>query len=143
MSQHRLGEHARDLPAGRGAADAEHTPPRVAALEPELLVEVNAEVGEVDDPCGRFLGQHSHGRLATEPAAGGQRVRRVQCRGVVRAGCRRDAALREPARAREDRALRDEQHARLRRRAQRSVEPCDTAPDDDQVVVSCKFPTHS
>ena len=50
-----------------------------------------------------------------------------------------DASLSEPARRREHRPLRDDQNAGFSGRAERSVEPGDTAADDDEVVSSVSF----
>ena len=132
--------------AGLRAADAVHAPARMAALEPELLVEGDAEVGEVDDPRGRLLRQRAHGALAAEPRPATSVSSACSSGASSARGRGRDAALREPARRGQHRPLRDEQDAALGRRAERSVEAGDAAADDDQVVVSvmsAKFPTAS
>ena len=143
MREHGPREHLRDLASRLRAADAVHAAPRMAALEPELVVERHAEVGEVDDPRRRLLRQRPHGALAAE-AAPGASVSAAWSSGASSGARRRgDAALREPARRRQHRALRDEQDAGLGGRAECPVEPRDAAADDDEVVLLGKFPTHS
>ena len=105
MRAHPFGENARDLLPGRRAARVEDARERMAALPAGLVLEVDAQVDQVDDPRRRFLGQDAHGARPAEAAAGAQRVLRVQRRRV--AGTRRggDAALGEIARRREQRAF--------------------------------------
>ena len=74
MRERALGQRACDSLAGRGAAGADDSPPRVASLEAEPVVELDARVDEVDDPRGRVLGQGSHGARAAETPAGAERV---------------------------------------------------------------------
>ena len=106
---------------------------RMAALPAGLVLEVDAQVDQVDDPRRRFLGQDAHGARPAEAAAGAQRVLRVQRRRV--AGTRRggDAALGEIARRREQRAFRDQLDVCFRGGAQRSVEAGDAGADDDEI----------
>ena len=47
MGEHALDEHSRDAVAGRGATRVNDAPPAVAALEPEVVVEPDAELDEV------------------------------------------------------------------------------------------------
>ena len=130
-----LREDARDLASRLRAADAVHAPPRVAALEPELVVERHAEVGEVDDPRRRLLRQRAHGALAAEAAPGAQRVLRVELRRVVRT---RSPRRRLPARASSTTSAPGPSRRAgrgLGGRAERSVEAGDAAAHDDQVVL--------
>ena len=128
----------RELPgdplAGRGPAGMDDSTPRVAAFEAEPLVELNARVGQVDDPGGRLLGQGAHGARAAQPPAGAERVLLVQSGGVVRPDRGRDATLRQPARRREDGPLRDDRDASLGRCGERRGQTGDAGPDDDDVV---------
>ena len=111
----------------------------MSALEAEFHVEVDPEVGEVDDPRLRLFGEDAYSRLAAEPAPGAQRVLRVQLGRVVRAGGGGNAALREPTRACEDRPFREDEDARFGARAQGSGKPCNPAADNDQVVFAFHF----
>ncbi len=61
MGEDPLGELPRD-PVARGCASGVYDPPlRVASLEAESLVELDAEVDEIADPGRRLLGQHGDG----------------------------------------------------------------------------------
>ena len=133
MREHALGEHARDAVSGRGAARMDDAPTAVAALEPEPLVELDAELDEIADARGRLHGQRVHRARAAEPPASTHGVLRMQLGRVVvsHRGC--DAALGERAGRREQRSLRDEEDVRVARRAQRADEARDAAPDDEEV----------
>ncbi len=132
MREHALGELARDAVPGRRAARVDDAPAAVAALEAEAVVELDAELDEVADPRRRLLGQHRDGARAAEPAACSQRVLRVQRRVVVLPDGGRDAALREQARRREQRPLREHEDVALGGRAERREEAGDAAADDDE-----------
>jgi hypothetical protein len=116
---------------------------RVAPLETKLVVEADTELCEVDDTGRRFNRQRRHCALAAEPPSRAQRVGRVGLGRVVGSCRRRDATLREPARRSQNGALRDDQYTGVGRRAERPEETRDAAAHDDEVVVWCKFPTHS
>ena len=133
MREHALGEDARHPVARRRAARVDDAATPVAALEPEPFVELDAELHEVADACGRLHRQRLDGTRAAEPATRATRVLRVQLGRVVVPDRGRDAALRERARGREQRALRDDQHVGVRRRAQRTEEARDAASDDEEV----------
>ena len=142
MREHALGEHARHPVAGRGAARVDDAATAVAALEPEPLVELDAELDEVADACGRLHRQRVDGARAAEPTPARTRVLRVQLGRVVVSDRGRDAALGERAGRREERALRDEQDVRVGRRAQRADEARDAASDDEEVgsiLGACSF----
>ena len=138
VGEHLLGQDARDPVARRRAARMHDPPPAVASLEPEPLVEDDAELDEILDPRGRLVGQDSNRRRPTEPATRTQRVLRMQCGRVVRTDGRCDATLREQARRGEQRALRQHEHVALGRSAERREEPGDASADDDerQLLVS-------
>ena len=107
---------------------------RVAALAPEVVVELDAELDEVGDPGGRLFGERSHRALAAEAAPGAERVRGMQ-RGRVVVGQRcGDAALRVPAvRACDRRPSRAGGRRRSSAAREGGVQAGDTAADDDQV----------
>ena len=100
MREHALGELPRDAVAGRGAARVHDAAAAVAALEAEAVVELDTELDEIADPRGRLVGQHGDGARPAEPAAGAQRVLRMERRVVVLPDRGRDAALGEQARGR-------------------------------------------
>ena len=137
-----LGEDPRDAVSGRGPACMDHPSTAVAALEPEPLVELDAELYEVSDPRGRLNGQHLDGARAAEAAPRTHGVLRVQFRRVVVTNRCRNAALGERAGRRKERAFRDEQDVRVARRAQCADEPRDAAPDDEEVgsILDARFP---
>ena len=89
---------------------------------------------QVDDPRGRLLGQDAHGARAAQAPAGAERVLLVQSGGVVRPDRGRDAALREPARRREDGPLRDDARRAPRPPRERRGQTGDAGSDDDDVV---------
>ena len=100
----RVGEHARDqrlghAPARLRAADAQHPPPAVGALQAErrltflVGVEDDAVRLEVVDAPDAVLAQHPHGRLVAQAVAGGEGVRDVEVGVVVDGHGGRDAAL--------------------------------------------------
>ena len=70
MCKHGAREHPRDLAPGLRTADAVHAAVRVAALETELVVEADTELGEVDDAGRRLDGQRGDCTLAAEPTPG-------------------------------------------------------------------------
>jgi hypothetical protein len=106
-------------------------PSAVPAFEAEPVVELDAELHEIADPCRRLVREHGHGARATEPATRAQRVLGVQRWIVVLPDRCGDAALREEARRREERSLREDEHVALGRGAQGCEEPRYSAPDDD------------
>ena len=135
-----LGELARDAVARRGAARMHDAPAAVAALEPEAVVELDAELDEVADARGRLVGQHRDGARPAEAAARAERVLGVQRRSVVLPDRRRDPALREEARRREQRPLREHEHVALGGGAERREEPGDAAADDDERQARVSWP---
>ena len=78
MREHALGQDARDLLPGRGAAAWTTRRRECPPSRPGLVVEVDAEVDEVDDPRRRLLGQGADGARAAEAAARAERVLGVQ-----------------------------------------------------------------
>ncbi len=84
--------------AGGGAVAVEDARSRVAALEAEVVVELDAQAAQVVGAGGRLLGQDAHRARPAEPAARAQRVLGVIARIVVRPDRGRDAALGEEAR---------------------------------------------
>ena len=83
MREHALGELSRDAVAGRRAARVDDAAAAVAALEPEPVVELDAELDEIADARGRLVRQHRHGARPAETAAGAKRVLGVERRVVV------------------------------------------------------------
>jgi len=67
----------------------------VAAFEPELVVELDAELEKVGDPCRGLLRENRGCARPREPAAGPQRVLGVQVRAVAEPRGGGDSALRE------------------------------------------------
>ncbi len=132
MREHALGELASDTVSRRSAAGVDDAAPAVAALEPEPLVEVDAELDEVADARRRLVRQHLDGTRPTQPAARAQRVLGVQRRCVVLPHRGGDTALREEARGRQQRALREDEDVALGRRTQGGEETGDPPADDDE-----------
>src|SRR5581483_2467810 len=79
---HARGEHLGDALAGLGPAGVHDPAARMPALPGEARVELDAEVDELRDALRRLAREQLDRALATEPAAGGEGVRRVQ-RGIV------------------------------------------------------------
>ena len=141
MGEHLLGQYARDAVAGRGAARMHDPPSTVASLEPEPLVEDDAELDEILDPSRRLVGQNTNRRRPTEPATGAQRVLRMQFGRVVGTDGRCDTTLREQAGRGEQRPLGQHEHVALGRSTERREEPGDATADDDecQLLVSTRI----
>ena len=93
-----LRKGPRDPLAGRGASGVDDAPVRVSSFEPEPLVELDPHLGEIDDARRRLLGENPDSARTAQPAAGGERIRRVQCGGVAGVECGSDPTLGEPAR---------------------------------------------
>jgi hypothetical protein len=66
----------------------------VPSFPAETFVEANAEAAKLLDATGSGVCQEIHGAAPAQTATRGQRVRRVEGGIVVRADCRRNAALR-------------------------------------------------
>ena len=64
MSEDALRKNTCDSIPGRGAAGMDDAAPAVAALEPEAVVELDSELDEIADPCGRLLGERQQPRSA-------------------------------------------------------------------------------
>ena len=138
MVEHAFGERVRDLASGRRAAGVHDAGARVSAFEPEAGVELDSEIGEVGDARGGFVGEDGDGARAAEPAARRDRVLCVQSWIVVRPDRGGDATLREVARSRLDRALRQHDHVGLVGGAESGVEASDAAADDEEIALrSC------
>jgi len=128
-----LGENGRDrLPRLRPAGV--HDPAvRVPALAPEVVVEADAELDQIGDPCRRLLGQRPDRSRAAEASAGAQGV------GGMKTGCvalterRRHAALRVPAVRARHGSLREQEDVGILGCRKGSDEAGDTAADDEQV----------
>jgi hypothetical protein len=105
----------------------------VAALEPEVVVELDTELEEVANPGRRLSGERRDRARARQAATREQRVLRVELGRVVVADRSCDAALRERARRREQRALRDESDSRVGCSAERGEETGDASTDDQEV----------
>ncbi len=61
VGEHALDEHSRDPVTGRGAARVDDASPTVAAFEPEVVVELDAELDEVANPRRRLSGERCDG----------------------------------------------------------------------------------
>ena len=112
----------------------------MTALEAEALVELDTELHEIADPGGRLFGQHGDGTRTAEPAAGPERVFRMESRIVVLPHRGRDTALGEQARGREQRPLRENENVSLGGSTEGGKEPGDASADDDERelgVVAC------
>ena len=135
MRENTLGQGPRDAVARRRAARMHDAAAAVATLEPEALVELDAQLDEVADPCRRLARERRDRARTREPATGAQRVVRVEGRRIVVAdgGC--DPALRERARRGEERALGENQHVAVGGRTERCEEPRYPATDDEEVDV--------
>src|SRR5215831_17776013 len=105
----------------------------MAALEPEPVVEVDAELDEVCDPRRRLVRQCAHSAWATEATSRPQGVFRVQPGAVVLADSRCDTPLSQEARGRQQRTLGENQHVRLCRRTESRKQARDTSAGDDQI----------
>ena len=141
-----LGERSCHPVAGRGAARVHDAPAAVPALETEAVVEVDAELDEVADPGRRLAGQRGDCARAREPPPGSQRVLGVERRRVVLADGGGDAALRQGARGRAERPLRQHEHLRVGRGAERGEETRDAAAHDEEVdlpLVQCPVTRHA
>ena len=138
MREHALGELPRDAIAGRRSTRMHDATAAVAALEPEAVVELDAELDEVADARRRLVRQDGDGARPAEPAARAERVLRVERRIVVLPHRGRDAALGEEARGREQRPLREHEHVALGGRAQCREQPGDAPADDDERQLSCR-----
>src|SRR5437763_11773472 len=100
MREHGTREYLGDRASRLRAADAVDAAASVPALEPQAVVEMDAEILEVDDSGGRLVRQRAHRALAAKSATRNERVQGMQLRRV--AGVRRGghSTLREPARRR-------------------------------------------
>ena len=132
MGEDALCELARDSIARRRAARVNDASAAVTALEPEALVELDAELDEIADPCRGLLREHRDGARPAQAAARAQRVLGVQRRVVVLPhGCR-DSALGEEARRGEERPLGEDENVALGGSAERREETGDASADDDE-----------
>ena len=135
---HASHERARDLGAGLIAVRVDDAILRVRRLAPELepaaRIEIELRAGGLQLANARraFFDQHLHRRRVAQRRTRGERVLPVE-RGRV-AGAERggDAALRVRGGAVEQRALGEQQHVAVLRRAPRRVQPGDAAADDEK-----------
>ena len=138
--EHALRELARHAVARGRAARVHDAASAVAAFETEAVVELDAELDEVAD-TSRSLGREDLDRArAAEATAGAKRVLGMQRRVVVLPDRGGDASLREEARGREQRPLRQDEHVALGRGAERGEEPRHASSDDDErelAIVTC------
>ena len=132
VREHALGELSRHAVAGRSAARVHDAATAVTAFETQAVVELDAELDEVADASRRLLGENGHRARTAEAATGAERVLRVQRRSVVLAHRGRDPSLREQARRRQKRPLREDEDVALGRGAERREEAGDTASHDDE-----------
>ncbi len=135
---HARDERARDLGAGLVAVRVDDAILRVRRLaaehEPPVRIEIEVRAGGLQLAHARrpFLDQHLHRRRVAERRARGERVLPVQRRRVAGAERRGDSALRVGGRAVEQRALREQQHVAVLRRAPCGVQSGDAAADDEK-----------
>ena len=135
MVEDALGERVRDLASGRRAAGVHDTGARMSAFEPEPEVELDSQIGEVGDARRRLVGEDGDGARPAEATARRDRVLGVQSRIVVRADRGGDSALREVARSRLDRALRQHDDVGLVGGAESGVETGDSAAHDEEIAL--------
>src|SRR5580765_7824577 len=102
------GEGLRDRLARLRAAGVHDAAPGVAALLPEVVVELDAELDEIGDPRRRLVAERPYRALPAEAAPGSQRVLGVQLRVVSVADRGGDPALREVAVRGEHRPAREQ-----------------------------------
>ena len=133
MSQHAAGERTGHVVAGRRASRVDDAAAAVPSFEPEVVVELDAELDEIPDACGRLARERRDGAPAREAPPGAACVLRVQRRPVVLPHGGRDTALGQRARRGEKRALGEDDDVRFRGRAERREEPGDSAADDQEV----------
>ena len=142
-SPHRGHERPLDLGAGRVAARVHDPSQRVAALAGEeqldagvgtLGVEARAERGELAHAVGPLVDEHADRVDVAQARARVQRVGEVQL-GRVGLGERgRDAALGVARRRVRQLALRQHEHRQApTRRMERGRQPCDAAPQHEDV----------
>ena len=140
MLEHPFCEHAGDHRAGGRALGVHDAAARMAALEPEAVVERHAEIDEVGDARRRLAGEHLDGaRPRQSPRPARKRVLGVQLGRVVVAHRGGDTALRQIAGRGQQRAFRQEHDVGVRGGAESPVHTGDPAADDDQ---PCSFARH-
>ena len=139
MLEHPRCEHARDHCAGGRTAGVDDAALRMTALEPELVVEPDAEIDEIGDARGRLVRQHLDRARAAEAATGAQGVHGVQLGRVALPHRRGDTALRQVARRGQQRPLGQKHDVGLGGGTESRVHPGDPAADDDH---PCPFFAH-
>ena len=109
---------------------------RGLAAEHQLTVRIEIELGarrlELAHARRPLFHQHLDGGRVAQRRSRGERVATMQRRRVTRAECGGDAALRIGGRAVEQRALGEEQHVAVLRRAPCGVQAGDPAADDEE-----------
>jgi hypothetical protein len=133
MRENALGQPSRDAIACRSAARVHDTAATVTSLEPEVVVEGDAELYEVANAGRRLAGECRDGALARETASRAQRVLGVERRRVVIPDRGGDTALGERARRREQRPLGQNEHVSFGRCAEGSEETGYAPADDEEV----------
>lgn len=111
----------------------------VPALQPEPLVELDPEAGELGHAGGRLGGQRAGRSGPAEAAAGPLRVGGVERRIVVAGDRGGDATLREVADRVVERPLREQEHVGLLGGAERRVEPGHARAHDDDVTCPARL----
>ena len=133
MREYALDEDTRHPVAGRGATGMHDPSSAVTPLEPEVVVELDAELYEVANSCRRLARQRGDRARAREPSPRPQRVVRVERGRVVAPERRCDAALRERAGRRTERSLREHEDSSLGGRAESCEQAGNARADDDEV----------
>ena len=104
----------------------------VAALEAEPFVELDPELHEVAYARRSLVGENLHRARPAETTSCAERVLGMERRIVVLPHRRRDPALGEETRRREEWPFREDEHVALGRCAQRGEEPRHASADDDE-----------
>ena len=138
MAEDALREDVRNAPAGLGAAGVDDPRTRMASLEAELAIELDAQVDEIGNPRRRLGRESGDSARAAEAPPCFERVGSVVRRIVAFAQRSCDTALRQITRRRAQRPLRDQRHVCLAGDTQGCVQAGD-APADDHEIAAVHF----